>query len=140
MRAGTDKEKVYNCLLTHEYMKPETIIKKTNVPQTSLSTALTHLRRAGLVEYSGHGRMRLWKKHPIDKPLYPPQKDIVNRKKKSAQTTELHPTVEQRIERVFDLQATIIKELDKIKTECKNTVFVECGEMNGEKIFRKERH
>jgi len=82
----TQMQLVHDVLLTHEFMKKETIMDKTGIGATSISTVLTQLRRKGLVEGSGsrtRGIGMRWKKHPIDKPLYPPQGDLYKPRKKA---------------------------------------------------------
>lgn len=83
LRPGTQQHKVYKLLLTHEYMSTDKLLVKSKLTKAGLSSTLTALRRKGLAEYSGKlqqkGGLR-WKKHPENKPLFPPQADVLKRR------------------------------------------------------------
>lgn len=109
---GSANRLVYDTLLLHEYQKRNTLLKKTGLGTSSLSAALTYLRRRGLAEYSGAGRDKSWKKHKIDNPLYPPQEDIVHRNTKNKITgTDVDP-VHEAIAGIRTRLAFLEKELD----------------------------
>ena len=138
-RKGTAKEKVYNILLQHEYMKTSTIVEKIGLKPSALSGALTELRRAGLAEYSGAlGEDLRWKKHSINKPLYPPQADLRNVKNKN---TNIKPdvTIETHIQHVDELLIELTNEFKVLRKQCKESIFIEHGEIGGVKIYRKSK-
>lgn len=138
-RKGTIKEKVYNLLLQHEYMKTSTIAEKLNIPKSSIAGTLTALRRAGLAEYSGtFGEDLHWKKHPINNPMYPSQPDIMNRENKKV---NIKPEVTDKIRfnRVSELLIDIANEIAILRKHCDESVFIEHGEIGGFKIYRKSK-
>ena len=114
---GTQADKVYKALLSHEFMSKDKLIAKTKITSQSVSTVLTLLRRAGLAEYSGHMRMKgglRWKKHPIQEPLYPPQEDLIHKKSKNTKKLILLETPDMIIDR-------IVKDLILLRTEIRRT-------------------
>ena len=135
---GTQAELIYNSLLPHEFMKKETIEKKTGLPWTTISGTLTQLRRCGLVEYSGTYRNLRWKRHPIDNPLYPPQKDVIKRKSKKGaeRKAEVVVNYDMVMKRCIELAADLSIELQRLKKldPCK---FEKWGEIGGETVYYK---
>ena len=83
LRKNSVAHRIYSTLYQHEFMRTEKLAQKLDIEASKLSVQLTKLRRAGLIEYSGtRGDLR-YKKHPLDKPLYPPQDDICHHKSKA---------------------------------------------------------
>ena len=137
-KKGTQRHKVYETLLTHEFMKKSTLAAKTGIPLSILSNYLTDLRRCGLAEYSGiFGSNLHWKKHPEDTPLYPAQPDILKRKNKNSNLTP-KVTSQMRFSRATKLLNEAIKELNQAQQDCSDSVFVDSGvEMDGIKLYKK---
>ena len=79
LNKGTNDEVVYNSLLPHEYTRVSTLERKLKMKRSTLSSTLTRLRKAGLAEYTGSLRDMRYKRHPIDKPLFPPQENKIKR-------------------------------------------------------------
>lgn len=100
LRKGTQQQIVYDLLLPHQYTRTDTLAEKSGIMKPGLSTTLTKLRRSGLAECSGgvrqEGGLR-WKRHPLNKPLYPPQADIVPRKNAAKQQVENYTDIADRI-------------------------------------------
>ncbi len=134
-RAGTNAEKVYNILLTHEYMKKSKIEQKTGIPSTTLSQVLTNLRRKGLVSYSGSLGNLSYKKHPIDKPLYPPQEDIIKRKNSKLESQKIKPDNNQLINHLQKLVADLGKHVALLSIS--KDEYVEYGVINNETVYKK---
>ncbi len=108
LRKGTQQHVVYELLLPHNFTRTDKLIEKSGLPKASLSSTLTVLRRKGLAEYTGEirgeGGLR-WKRHPIAKPMFPPQKDVAPRK---------HPTKPQ-VESYTDIADRITEDLRKLR-------------------------
>lgn len=132
---GTNAEKVYNILLTHEFMKKAKIEEKTGIPPTTLSQVLTNLRRKGLVSYSGNLGNLAYKKHPIDKPLYPPQEDIIKRKNSKIDKQAIQPNNDQVINHLQKLVADLGKHVALLSIA--KDEYVEYGVINGETVYKK---
>jgi len=82
LRKGSQAHVVYSNL-TQQFQRTDTLQAACKIDAASLSSVLTTLRRRGLAEYSGTPRQEgglRWRRHPIDKPLYPAQADVCPRK------------------------------------------------------------
>lgn len=83
LRKGTQQHTVYNLLMPHQFMRTDKLLTLSKLDAAALSSTLTSLRRKGLAEYSGvprqEGGLR-WKKHPVDKPMFPAQEDVIKRR------------------------------------------------------------
>lgn len=138
IKEGTQKELVYNTLLSHEFMTQSKLVERTKIQPASLSTALTYLRRHGLAEYSGTiGNLR-WKKHPIDNPMYPPQPDLVNKKnKKNGKSEQSAIPLIKRVRRVNELISQIKEELHNIYTD--RPIYERACILDGEQLYRRKQ-
>lgn len=105
LNKGTAPAKIYNALLTHEYMSKQKIAEKSGVSIDSLSGALTKLRRAGLAKHNNGGQNRMWKKFPQSSPMYPPQEDSRKRKVVEAKPVKELPRVDT-LDEIMDRMIT----------------------------------
>jgi len=100
LRKGTQQWAVYSLLMPHQAMRTDKLQSLVKFDKAALSSTLTALRRKGLAEYKGSAHQEgglLWKRHPMDKPLFPPQKDIAPRKAGSSQQVEKYTDIADRI-------------------------------------------
>lgn len=106
LKEGTGPAKVYNALLSHEYMSKPKIAEKSGVAIDSLSGALTKLRRAGLAAHNeGTQKQKMWKKFPQTTPMYPPQADSRKRKQTEKTFTKELPRVDT-LDEIIDRMIT----------------------------------
>ena len=140
-RKGTNTERIYNVLLKHEFMKSETVAEKTGLPWTSISGELTRMRRSGLVEYSGTKGDLRWKKHPIEKPLYPPQKDIISRRSSGGRVRKAvaDPTYAQVLGRCVELFNELGEEIQRLQDLDPCDAFESFGSVGGQKVYVKKQ-
>ena len=139
LNKGTAPAKVYDALLTHEYMSKPKIAEKSGVSIDSLSGALTKLRRAGLAAHNeGTRKQRMWKKFSQSKPLYPPQKDSRKRRKTVETVTKELPRVDT-LDEIMDRMITDFALMRDLVQEANETCRVNARKLETlEKVMKGE--